>query len=397
MKNQRATVMIEKITIKNYKSIRELTDFELKPINILIGANNSGKSNFLDVFAFLRDTLLENSYPVNGKNTNPSWRGAVEKRGGGNAICYDKEQSFQIAFEDQHFRYSLRMNLDQWRLSFQIEVEQLKSLIDPNKRFFEFSQGNVTIFDKSGKEAITQSIDQRTALCHYLQRSRFHNSGDEPASNFAKSLSEIKIYDRIHTEIWSPIRTPQKPKGETILDEDGGNLVDVLHQLSQVQPKFLSELNSLLKILFRDFARISFPSNERGEILIRWEDENGRVSNAAQLSDGTLKLLCLLAILENPNPPPLIGIDEIDANMHPKMWAIVADMLDEVAQRTQVIATTHNPDFVSMFTPEEIVILQQYKGATEMRRFSTKGALELWLKDFGTRELWLMGELESRW
>jgi hypothetical protein len=52
---------------------------------------------------------------------------------------------------------------------------------------------------------------------------------------------------------------------------------------------------------------------------------------------------------------------------------------------------------VSLFNPEEIVILQQYKGATEMRRFSTKGALESWLKDFTTRELWLMGELESRW
>jgi predicted ATPase len=102
-------------------------------------------------------------------------------------------------------------------------------------------------------------------------------------------------------------------------------------------------------------------------------------------------------MLRNSNPPAFVGIDEIDANLHPRMQVILADIVKEAAQKTQIVATTHNPDFVSLFNPEEIVILQQYKGATEMRRFSTKGALESWLKDFTTRELWLMGELESRW
>lgn len=181
------------------------------------------------------------------------------------------------------------------------------------------------------------------------------------------------------------------------MDEDGGNLVGVLYQLSQTEPKFLPELNSLLKVLFRDFSRISFPSNSQGELLIGWEDTTGRVIHTSRLSDGTLKFLCLIAILKNPNPPALIGLDEPDAKLHPRMQVILENMLDEASQRMQIIATTHNPDFVSMFTPDEIVIMQQYKGATEFRRFSDKGALELWLEDFTTRELWLMGELESRW
>jgi len=387
--------MIEKITIKNYKSIREQIDFELKPVNILIGANNSGKSNFLDAFAFLRDTLLEHAHSVNGKGINPSLQGAIEKRGGGKAICFTTEQFFQIAFTSQHFRYSLRMNLDQWEIC-RIAAEHLESIQQPDRRFFEFSDGQVTIHDESGNDTSTP-IGLQTALCEYMQRNRFISSGDQSASNFAKRLSEIKVYDRIHTEQFSPIRTPKVPKAETILDEDGGNLVGVLHQLSQIQPKFLSELNSLLKALFPDFVRISFPNNDRGEILISWEDENGRITNVTQLSDGTLKFLCLIAILKNPNPPALIGIDEVDANLHPMMQTILAGMIEEAAQRTQIIATTHNPDFVSNFEPDEIVILQQYHGATEMRRFSTKGALEQWLQDFTTRELWLMGELESRW
>jgi predicted ATPase len=174
-------------------------------------------------------------------------------------------------------------------------------------------------------------------------------------------------------------------------------LVDVLHQLSETYPAFRRELDSLLRILFRDFARISFPSNKQGELYIRWEDTTGRALSTSQISDGTLKFLCLIAILKNPSPPALIGLDEPDAKLHPMMQVILDGMIDEAAQRTQIIATTHNPHFVSSFTPEEIVILQQYHGETEMRRFSSKGALELWLQDFTTRELWLMGELESRW
>jgi predicted ATPase len=110
-----------------------------------------------------------------------------------------------------------------------------------------------------------------------------------------------------------------------------------------------------------------------------------------------LKFLSMTAILYNPHLPPLIGIDEPDAKLHPKMMEIFADMVREAAEKSQIILTTHNPDFVSFFEPEEILIIVLHKGETEIRRFSDKGALDLWLRDFTTRELWFMGELESRW
>ena len=385
--------MIERISVKNYKSIHSLPDFELKPINVLIGANNSGKSNFLDVFAFLRDTLLNDHSRNNGKDQNGGWHEALERRGGGDSICFNHERYFQISCSSHPFKYSLEIAmaaLDQFP---QIRDEQLTNVVNGSEILFEPQFRKILTPEESEKIYASNSESNLTALGKFFRRNR----DDEQALNFIKQLSEIKIYDRIHTEIWSPIRMPKISTGETVLAEDGENLAGVLHQLSEAYPSFRKELDSLLRILFSDFARISFPHNQRGEILIRWQDTNGRVANLSQLSDGTLKFLCLIAILKNPAPPALIGIDEIDANLHPKMQAILADVIDEASQRTQIIATTHHPDFVSMFTPEEIVILQQYKGATEMRRFSSKGALELWLEHFTTRKLWLMGELETRW
>jgi predicted ATPase len=384
--------MIQKISIKNYKSIQSLPDFELKPMNILIGANNSGKSNFLDVFAFLRDTLQDGGPPEKNGNTGSGWRGALEKRGGGESVCFGNERHFQISCLSHPFRYSLEIALDEYGQYYQIRDERLIA-VNAEKKFFEPQNGMLAIYDEGGNSLGASSMPERTGLRVFLGQ----RGVDPQALSFARKLSEIRIYNRIHTEIWSPIRKPQIPKGETILDEDGGNLVGVLHQLSQIHPTFLSRLESLFKVIFPDFLRIGFPSNDRGEILIRWEDTNGRISYTPQISDGTLKFLCMIAILQNPNPPALIGIDEPDVKLHPMMQAILSDMIDGASLHTQIIVTTHNPDFVSQFSPEEIVILQQYKGATEFRRLSDKGALDLWLQDFTIRKLWLMGELESRW
>jgi predicted ATPase len=386
-------MMIEKICINNYKSIQSLQDFELKPVNVLIGANNSGKSNFLDVFAFLRDTLQENDFQSNGKTANSGWYQALLSRGGSDAVCFNNARYFQISCVSHPFKYSLKVVTESSTQFPQITDEQLTDVVNGKEILFEPQFRKMLTREEDEKFYGSNAVSQQTELAKLLRANR----ADEQVLNFAKRLSEIRIYDRLRTEKWAPIRAPQKSKGELLLEEDGGNLVGVLHQLSETYPTFRRELDSLLRILFRDFSRISFPSNEQGELYIRWEDKNGRVLNTSQISDGTLKFLCLIAILKNPNPPALIGLDEPDAKLHPMMQVILDGMIDEAARRTQIIATTHNPDFVSSFTPEEIVILQQYHGATEMRRFSSKGALELWLQDFSTRELWLMGELESRW
>lgn len=388
--------MFQRISIQNYKSIKTLENFELKPVNILIGANNSGKSNFLDVFAFLRDTLVDDVSQDHDTLGKSSLYSALARRGDGESICHTGEQHFSISCSSDRFQYVLEIALRRdmpgyYRKSSEhlfpnLEDENgtsdLLGLMYFNKLL---SQQNNVIPD-----------DGQTFLYKFLRQSA-DDARKRLAQAFAKSISEIKIYDRIRTEKWSPIRLPQISKGETVLDEDGGNLIGVLHQLAQIQPKFLPDLNVSLKALFSDFSRIAFPSNEEGKLDIRWEDANGRVLNSSQLSDGTLKFLCLIAILRNPNPPALIGLDEPEAKLNPWLQSSLIDMIQEAAQRTQIIATTHNPDFVSNFSPEEILILQQHRGETEIRRFSTKGALERWLEDFGTRELWLMGELESRW
>lgn len=120
---------------------------------------------------------------------------------------------------------------------------------------------------------------------------------------------------------------------------------------------------------------------------------------ATRLSDGTLRYLCLLAILCDPEPPPLICIEEPELGLHPDILPTVADLLKSASERTQLIVTTHSDILVDAMTetPENVVICEKHEGKTEMKRLCA-GELEEWLKRYRLGQLWIKGELGgTRW
>jgi predicted ATPase len=121
--------------------------------------------------------------------------------------------------------------------------------------------------------------------------------------------------------------------------------------------------------------------------------------SATRLSDGTLRYLCLLAILCHPELPPLVCIEEPEIGLHPDILPAVAKLLVEASRRTQLIVTTHSDALVDALTdtPEAIVVCEKHEGSTTMRRLE-KAALEDWLKDYSLGQLWQKGELGgNRW
>ena len=120
---------------------------------------------------------------------------------------------------------------------------------------------------------------------------------------------------------------------------------------------------------------------------------------ATRLSDGTLRYLCLLAILCDPDPPPVICIEEPELGLHPDILPKLADLLIEASQRTQLIVTTHSDILVDAMTdrPEAVVVCEKHNGCTRMRRLG-KDKLAVWLEQYRLGQLWLKGELGgTRW
>ena len=179
------------------------------------------------------------------------------------------------------------------------------------------------------------------------------------------------------------------------MNEGGGNLPLVLSQLHGANKRaFLSALSEL----FDGIVDIQCPVTG-GTVALFLEESGNRSIPATRLSDGTLRYLCLLAILLHPEPPPLICIEEPELGLHPDLLPTLSDLMREASERTQLIVTTHSDVLVDTLTdqPESVVVCEKHDGQTEMRRLD-KCDLAKWLNDYRLGDLWTSGELGgNRW
>lgn len=218
------------------------------------------------------------------------------------------------------------------------------------------------------------------------------------AAGFQGEVASWKIHQQFETGPRAPIRAPQVTRADTQLEPDGQNLVAVLHTLYTGNREFEDEINNAMFAAFGDdFVKLTFPpaADQRIQLRIRWGSLK-RERSAADLSDGTLRFLFLLTALANPSPPPVIAIDEPETGLHPSMLPIVAEYARDAALKSQVIFTTHSPDFLDAFGEDvpTTTVVERQKGETKLRVLSGD-ELSYWLKQYTLGELQRSDELEA--
>ncbi len=196
----------------------------------------------------------------------------------------------------------------------------------------------------------------------------------------------------------APIRQPAIARLEKRVDPDGQNLVSVLHTLYTGDRDFKREINSAMRAAFGDdFEELVFPpaSDQRIQMRIRWKSLK-REQSAAELSDGTLRFLFLLTVLASPSPAPVIAIDEPETGLHPSMLPLIAEYAIDAATRSQVILTTHSPNFLNAFagTIPTTTIAKWENGETQLQTIRGD-ELNYWLKEYSLGSLFKSGELEA--
>jgi predicted ATPase len=218
------------------------------------------------------------------------------------------------------------------------------------------------------------------------------------ASVVLKQLAGWAFYRDMDVAPESPIRQPALIRSEIQLLPDGSNLSSVFHAIQQEYPDNWDEILEILKTAYPDFVKLTVPAGGGdGKVHLRWferpYEKQGLTANL--LSDGTLKLLCLIAILKSPDPPPLICIDEPELGLHPDWIELVAELMQDAAARTQVIVATHSPHIVAKLDPDQVIVTEKENGETRLERLSTTD-LEKWLRDFNLADLWLAGHIGGR-
>ena len=192
------------------------------------------------------------------------------------------------------------------------------------------------------------------------------------------------IYQTFHTDSEAAVRSPVVARVENQVDDDGQNLIAVLHTLYTESREFKRDLNIAMEAAFgEDFDKLEFPpaADQRIQLRLHWKSLR-RGQPAADLADGILRFLYLMAILANPTPPPLIAIDEPETGLNPSMFPIVAEYALEASRTTQLILCTHSPEFLDAFrhTVPTTTVLEWHDGQTELKVLSEK-TLAYWLKE----------------
>jgi predicted ATPase len=356
---------LKRIQIKGFKSIREL-DLELHNLNVLIGANGSGKSNFLSVFKLFQQIARRNLQIH------------VSKSGGANSFLYlggKIAQVMEFEFELEEIIYSANLGRTQ-NDSFMFANEWYKQ-------------------DNSRYMVSPSRLHEESGL-HHLARGRGKQS--EAAEQILQCFEQWRIYHLNDTTDTAKIKFTGDLGDNIFLREDGSNLAAFLYIIHLKQRPYYDRIIETIRLaapFFDDFDLRPDRLNE-DKIRLEWREKGSDFYfNASALSDGTLRFMCLTTLLMQPTLPPIILIDEPELGLHPYAITLLADMLISAATKTQIIVSTQSAALVNHFEPEDIVVVDKDKGESVFHRLNPQ-SLEAWLENYTLAELWQKNVIGGR-
>ncbi len=394
---------IIKLEVEGFRSLKSET-WCPGDLNVLIGPNASGKSNLLRVLETLSIAAqggLGRYIQQEGGMEPIVWDGQADRVRMRTKMTpippYRDDVKDALTYELTLARLgkSSAYCIDQEVLGnfYKVETGEMQ---DPFK-LLERDTHHAVVYSMDLKrfEAPPASVPEEEAL---LSAAAGPFTANRFVADFQKELARWRIHHGFHTHREAPIRTPQVTRADIQVSADGQNLVSVLHSLYTSDRGFEDEINTAMQAAFgEDFEKLVFPpaADQRIQMRIRWRSLK-REQSAADLSDGTLRFLLLLAVLANPSPPPLIAIDEPETGLHPSMFPIVAEYARDAANRAQVILTTHSPEFLDAFGQDvpTTTVVERQQGQTVLRVVSGD-ELSYWLKQYTLGELYRSKELEA--
>lgn len=412
-------VFISELKLTNILSFGpEGETIPLGPLNVLIGANGSGKSNIISAISLLQAAPGDIRRPLlsGGSREDWIWKGSPEvvqdlwvhaifhrSQGlpsGTLQAAHQSGVSASVSYDAQFFgRGDPAESLVLW--------EELKAMDDHHagRCLYRTTDDNAAEYGAAFLVPTNwrSKIDRKIVYDEDIDtgQSVFSQRGEAARHPeiawIGRLLKKVRVYREFDTSASSALRNGAKADVDgTFLDEGGSNLSVVYSRFQrdpQVMRRILKELNSFCGDFTHFFVEVF-----GGHTQLHLQEESW-TTPASRLSDGTLRYLCLLAILLHPSPPPLICIEEPELGLHPDMMHKLAALLIDASTRTQLIITTHSDVLVDALhdTPESIVVCEKHDGRTKVKRLDPEH-LKPWLEEYRLGTLWRRGDIGgNRW
>ena len=356
---------LSRMTIENYKSIKKC-DISFGKINVLIGSNGAGKSNFISAFSFLQDILAKNLQ-------------VSVAQSGVNALLYKgrkvtEEIAFEVYFGNNSYGFNL-VPTDDNRLIFR-------------KEFFGYhgqweNESNVA---RGNSEAMWDT--------------GAHNKIDQYVIPILKKQN-WRVYHFHDTGRGAKVKQEHNISNNKVFMFDAANLAAFLYRLKGNYKKNYDEIVQTIQLIapyFSDFVLGPQEGNEE-QIVLKWRQKGCEdIFNASQLSDGTLRFICLATLLLQPHElqPATIIVDEPELGLHPYAITLFAEMVKQLSDERQIIVSTQSVELLNEFDVEDVIVVDRGENGSKFKRLNEE-ELEVWLEeDYALGDLWKKNLLGGR-
>lgn len=341
--------MLSRVIIDGYKSIQH-TDVELRPINILIGSNGVGKTNFISFFKLINIIYEQRLH-------NYTMQNSAER-----LFHYGLKQTSELkgylAFGDNAYEVRLQAR------------DNGSLFIAEERSYYQSSSFNVSNIDES--QIKNSSTYRDRWLRDYLQ--------------------SYKIFHFHDTSKGAPLRSSANINDNRYLKTDGSNLPAFLFMLQEKYPKTLRRIELTIRSVMPYFGNFSLAPSllDESQINLQWSDieNNEKYFDANDLSDGSIRFIALATLLLQPTLPKVIIIDEPELGLHPTAIVKLAGMIKSVASRgCQIIVSTQSVNLINNFDAEDIITVDRKDKQSTFNRLNND-TLQHWLNDYSLGELW---------
>lgn len=355
---------LKRIRIEGFRSIKSTT-LELRPLNILIGANGAGKSNIISFFKLLNELMghrLQQHVGVTG--------GASANLHFGPKVTPQLEA--ELAFEADNGSDTYRMRLFHAAGDTLIFAEEALSFL---------------------QTGYWRAKEVQLGAGHRETRIVEEAAKDEPAAKALRYfLNHCRVYHFHDTSPTSGVRQHCYVSDSRWLMPDAANLAAVLYQMKTNNEALYLRVVGTIRQVAPFFEDFDLQPNTAQQIILNWRHRTSdRVFGPHQLSDGTLRAICLIALLSQPKDdlPILIVVDEPELGLHPYALNVIGSLFRAVSHHTQVLVSTQSSRLVDTFEPQDIVIVERIDEdeTTEFSRPDTEKLAE-WLDDYSLGEVW---------
>ena len=369
-------------------------DLELGPLNVLIGPNGSGKSNFLEIFSLLKAAPQTLAAPVREGGGVQEWVWKGQRH-----TIASVESFLSPIFGPKVIRHRLAFfEMSQRLWIFDEEIESFHESSDSPSRVMDFrlNKGKPILMGYNTNKEIEVQRDDID-----LNESILSQRKDPAQFPALHLLSNYYERSRLYRE-WAfgggtVLRRPQSTEVVSRpMADDFSNAWMFLSRIRQ-SPSTKSELVEKITDIYEGVTDFDFEIV--GSTVRVYFTEGDYTIPATRLSDGSLRFLCILAILLDPEPPPLIALEEPELGIHPDLIHKIADLLIDASTRTQLVVTTHSEILVDALhdRPEAVVVCEKHDGQTTMERLDAS-KLAIWLEKYRLGDLWTSGQLGGvRW